>query len=58
MTKKGYNFKKLAMPLMKYVRLSNLQKRGRPDIWGISVLSLTFGGYLYCPDIWGISVPS
>ncbi|CAI9533022.1 unnamed protein product, partial [Staurois parvus] len=29
-----------------------------PDIWGISVLSLTFGGYLYRPDIWWISVLS
>ncbi|CAI9605040.1 unnamed protein product [Staurois parvus] len=46
MTEK-YNFKKLAMPLMKYVGLSTLQKKG-------SVL--TFGGYLYCSDIWGISV--
>ncbi|CAI9588541.1 unnamed protein product [Staurois parvus] len=34
MTKK-YNFKKLAMPLMKYVGLSTLQKG---VIWGISVL--------------------
>ncbi|CAI9613422.1 unnamed protein product, partial [Staurois parvus] len=35
-----YNLKKkLAMPLMKYVGLSTLQKGIRPDIWGISVLS-------------------
>ncbi|CAI9538227.1 unnamed protein product [Staurois parvus] len=44
MTKK-HNFKKLIIPLMKYVGLSILQKG---VIWG----------YLYCPDIWGISVLS
>ncbi|CAI9550515.1 unnamed protein product [Staurois parvus] len=37
--KKKYNFKKLTMPLMKYVGLSTLQKGVRPDIWGISVPS-------------------
>ncbi|CAI9540966.1 unnamed protein product [Staurois parvus] len=39
MTKK-YNFKKLAMSLMKYVGLSTLKKG-------------SFGGYLYCSDILG-----
>ncbi|CAI9534762.1 unnamed protein product [Staurois parvus] len=40
MTKKKYNFKKLTIPLMKYVRLSTLQKW---VIWG----------YLYYSDILG-----